>query len=45
MKVMVLAFMACGIITAAAPTVMHELGYTSEAKRASDAVRLGDAAE
>lgn len=45
MKVMIAAFVACGIIAAAAPTVLHELGYTSEAKRAGDAVRLGDAAE
>lgn len=45
MKVMILAFVACGIITAAAPTVLRELGYTSEAKRAGDAVRLDDSAE
>ncbi|MBS4009975.1 MAG: hypothetical protein KGZ72_04385 [Roseovarius sp.] len=45
MKAMIAAFVACAVISAAAPTVLRELGYTSEAKRASDAVRLGDAAE
>lgn len=45
MKAMFAAFVACAVIAAAAPTVLHELGYTSESKRAGDAVRLGDAAE
>ncbi|WP_375554112.1 hypothetical protein [Roseovarius mucosus] len=45
MKAMIAAFIACAVISAAAPTVLHELGYTSEATRAGDAVRLGDAAE
>ena len=45
MKAMIAAFLACAVIAAAAPTVLHELGYTSEAKRAGDAVRRGAAAE
>jgi hypothetical protein len=45
MKAMIAAFVACAVIAAAAPTVLYELGYTSEVKRAGDAVRLGDAAE
>jgi len=45
MKVMIAAFVACGIITAAAPTVLHELGYTAQAKRAGAAVRLDGASE
>ena len=44
MKAMIAAFVACGLIAAAAPTVLHELGYTTEAQRAGTAVRLGDAA-
>ena len=45
MKAMIAAFVTCGVIAAAAPTALHELGYTTEAKRAGPAVRLGDAAE
>lgn len=45
MKVMFAAFVTCAVIAAAAPTVLHELGYTVEATRASDNVRLGDATE
>lgn len=45
MKAMMLAFLACAVITAAAPMVLRELGYTSEAMRAGDAVRLSDARE
>ena len=40
MKAMLSAFVVCGVIAAAAPTVLHELGYTVEAKRAGDNVRL-----
>jgi hypothetical protein len=42
MKAMIVAFVVCGVIAAAAPTVLYELGYTTEAKHAGDAVRLGD---
>jgi hypothetical protein len=45
MKAMMLAFLACAVITAAAPMVLRELGYTSEAMWAGDAVRLSDAKE
>ena len=45
MKAMIAAFAACAVIAAAAPTVLQGLGYTSEAKRAGAAVRLGDTAE
>mgnify|MGYP005852135475 FL=1 len=45
MKAMLAAFVACAVIAAAAPTVLHELGYTVEATRAGDNVRLGDALE
>lgn len=43
MKAMIAAFLACGLIAAAAPGVLHQLGYTTEAQRAGAAVRLGDA--
>ena len=42
MKVMFAAVLACGVIAAAAPVVLHSLDMT-EAKRASDNVRLGTA--
>jgi hypothetical protein len=45
MKAMLAAFVACGVIAAAAPTVLRELGYTVEATRAGDNVRLGDTPE
>lgn len=45
MKTMILAFLACAVIAAVAPIVLHELGYTTEAKRAGDAVRLSDVKE
>lgn len=45
MKTMLLAFLACAVITAAAPTLLRELGYSTEAKRVGDAVRLGAAGE
>lgn len=43
MKAMIAAFLACGLIAAAAPSVLHEMGCTTDAKRAGAAVRLGDA--
>jgi len=45
MKAMLAAFVACGVIAAAAPTVLRELGYTAETTRAGDNVRLGDTTE
>lgn len=45
MKAMIAAFLACAVITAAAPWILRELGYTAEVKRAGDAVRLSDAGE
>ncbi len=45
MKAMITAFVACAIIAAAAPYAIELAGYTTEAKRAGDAVRLGDAAQ
>ena len=42
---MIAAFVVCAVIAAAAPTVLRELGYTTAAKRAGDAVRLSDAKE
>jgi len=44
MKVILAAVLACGVIVAAAPVVLESLG-TTEAKRASDNVRLGTAGE
>lgn len=45
MKAMLAAFAACAVIAAAAPRVLYELGFTAEASRTSDAVRLGDTVE
>lgn len=45
MKAMFAAFVACGVITAAAPTVLTGLGYTVEATRAGENVRLGNTSE
>lgn len=45
MKAMLAAFVACGVIAAAAPTVLRELGYTVESTRAGDNVRLGATSE
>ncbi|MET4101149.1 hypothetical protein ABIE58_000565 [Roseovarius sp. MBR-78] len=45
MKTMFAAFVASAVIAAAAPTVLHELGYTIETTRAGDNVRLGAAPE
>ncbi len=45
MKAMMLAFLACVLIAAAAPTVLETLGYTTESRRAGDAVRLSGAME
>jgi len=42
MKAMLAAFVACAVIAAAAPWALRELGYTVEATRAGDSVRLGD---
>ncbi|MFO7759588.1 MAG: hypothetical protein R6V26_14130 [Roseovarius sp.] len=43
MKAMIAAFVVCGLIAAVAPGALHQLGYATDAKRAGDAVRLGDA--
>lgn len=43
MRAMLVAFVACAVIAAAAPTVLRELGYTVETTRASDSVRLDSA--
>ena len=40
MKTIFAAVLACGVIVAAAPVVLHSLG-TTEAKRTGDNVRLG----
>ncbi|WP_294607470.1 hypothetical protein [Roseovarius sp.] len=45
MKAMITAFVACAIIAAAAPYLLEAAGFSTEAKRAGDAVRLGDAAQ
>ena len=45
MKAMITAFLACVLIAAAAPTVLETLGYTTESRRAGDAVRLSDTVE
>jgi len=45
MKAMLAAFVACGVIAAAAPPLLTGLGYTAEATRAGDNVRLGDTSE
>ncbi|SEK43484.1 hypothetical protein SAMN05443999_101423 [Roseovarius azorensis] len=45
MKAMMTAFVACVLIAAAAPTILETLGYTTEARRTGDAVRLSDTVE
>ena len=40
MKLILAAILACGVIVAAAPVALQSFGMT-EAKRASDNVRLG----
>jgi len=45
MKAMIVAFVACAIIAAAAPHAIEMAGFTTEGQRAGDAVRLGDAAQ
>ena len=45
MKAMITAFVASAIIAAAAPYAVEMAGFTTEGKRAGDAVRLGDAGQ